>query len=80
MQQNDVFSPKLSSLVNSLVVSKTIEMHSLTKKMENNGKKVFSLCVGEPDYQPPECVAEAVFNATKNGNTKYYNYSNTNNE
>lgn len=28
--------------------------------MEKNGQKVYSLCVGEPDYQPPEEVISAI--------------------
>eukprot|EP01036_Dinobryon_divergens_P031574 gene31574-41001_t len=42
-----------------MALSKTIEIHSLTKKMERDGLQVFSLCVGEPDYQPPSEVVEA---------------------
>eukprot|EP00596_Hydrurales_sp_CCMP1899_P006921 CAMPEP_0119040546 /NCGR_PEP_ID=MMETSP1177-20130426/10515_1 /TAXON_ID=2985 /ORGANISM="Ochromonas sp, Strain CCMP1899" /LENGTH=390 /DNA_ID=CAMNT_0007005709 /DNA_START=126 /DNA_END=1299 /DNA_ORIENTATION=+ len=54
-----------------MAVSKTIEMHSLTKDMEKAGQKVFSLCVGEPDYQPPLEVLRATREAADNGLTKY---------
>jgi bifunctional pyridoxal-dependent enzyme with beta-cystathionase and maltose regulon repressor activities len=39
--------------------------------MEKAGQKVFSLCVGEPDYQPPEEVLKATREAADNGITKY---------
>ena len=42
-----------------MAVSKTIEIHAMTKEMGKNGQTVFSLCVGEPDYDPPEQVLEA---------------------
>lgn len=52
---------KLSPMVENMAVSKTIEIHALTKEMEKNGQTVFSLCVGEPDYEPPaEVVAATV--------------------
>ena len=50
---------KLSPLVNSIEISKTIQIHALTKKLELSGKKVLSLCVGEPDFQPPPEVIDA---------------------
>ena len=45
-----------------MAVSKTIEIHSLTKEMERAGQRVFSLCVGEPDYQPPDEVLQITVN------------------
>ena len=44
---------RLSDLVNNISVSKTIEIHGLTKEMEGKGETVYSLCVGEPGCQPP---------------------------
>lgn len=64
-------SMKLSPLIQSLEISKTIEIHALTKAMEKNNEKVFSLCVGEPDYEPPIGVIEAIAKAAKIGKTKY---------
>ena len=61
----------LSPLVENMAVSKTIEIHSLTKEMERAGKVVYSLCVGEPDYQPPDAVLQATALAAQNGLTKY---------
>ena len=62
---------KLSPMVENMAVSKTIEMMSMTKEMEGKGIKVYSLSVGEPDYQAPPEVIEATFMAAKNGITKY---------
>ena len=50
---------RLSPLVENMAVSKTIEIHSLTMEMKKNGRTVYSLCVGEPDYQPPPEVLKA---------------------
>lgn len=50
---------RLSPTVEGMALSKTIEIHALTKELEAAGQEVFSLCVGEPDYQPPPEVIEA---------------------
>ena len=50
------YKVKLSPLVQNMEVSKTIEIHAMTKEMEKNGVAVLSLCVGEPDYPPPSQV------------------------
>lgn len=43
----------LNPLLSSVAVSKTIEIHAMTKNMEARGETVVSLCVGEPDFPPP---------------------------
>lgn len=43
----------LSPILSHVAVSKTIEIHALTKAMEARGEEVVSLCVGEPDFPPP---------------------------
>lgn len=50
---------KLSPMVENMAISKTIQIHAMTKELEKAGKEVLSLCVGEPDYQPPKVVLEA---------------------
>lgn len=50
---------KLSSIVQNMALSKTIEIHALTKELETHGQTIYSLCVGEPDYQAPREVIEA---------------------
>lgn len=39
--------------------------------MERAGETVYSLCVGEPDYQPPQEVIAATAEAARLGITKY---------
>ena len=62
---------RISPMVDNMTTSKTIEIHSLTKDMESKGQQVFSLCVGEPDYQPPAEVLKATSAAAEQGMTKY---------
>ena len=64
-------------MIQGVSVSKTIEIHALTKNMEKDGKEVFSLCVGEPDYQPPKEVIDAIQEAAIRGETKYTAVSGT---
>nr|AIT70213.1 aspartate aminotransferase [Sargassum integerrimum] len=61
----------LSPLVASISPSKTIEVHALTKEMEARGQRVVSLCVGEPDFEPPQAVISATATAAREGATKY---------
>lgn len=65
------FKVKLSPMVENMAVSKTIQIHALTKDMEKNNETVYSLCVGEPDYPPPAEVLQATGTAAALGNTKY---------
>lgn len=58
-------SINISPMVESMAVSKTIAMHVLTKEMEAQGQRVYSLCVGEPDYYPPSAVLEATVRLIK---------------
>jgi hypothetical protein len=48
----------ISPLVSQMSISKTIEIHTMTKELEKT-QKVYSLCVGEPDYEPPREVVDA---------------------
>ncbi len=51
--------PRISPLVDGIQLSKTIEINTLALDMEREGRKVHSLCIGEPDYAPPSEVIEA---------------------
>ena len=68
---SSINKPRLSPMVENMAISKTIEIHALTKEMERSGKTVYSLCVGEPDYQPPNEVIIATADAANKGLTKY---------
>lgn len=50
-------------MVNELSPSKIIEINGLIKVLEAKGEKIFSLCIGEPDYLPPEAVLEGTVSA-----------------
>ena len=39
--------------------------------MEAKGEVVTSLCVGEPDFPPPQAVLDAAIEAVQNGETRY---------
>ncbi|OWZ10332.1 Aspartate aminotransferase [Phytophthora megakarya] len=61
----------LSPVFDTTKVSRTIQVFAKTKQMEAEGKPVHSLCVGEPDFQPPKRVLEAGIRAIQEGKTKY---------
>lgn len=61
----------LSPLLDAVEVSKTIEIHAMTKAMEAKGEAVVSLCVGEPDFPPPQEVIDATIKAVQEGYTRY---------
>lgn len=61
----------LNPIVASVKPSKTVEIFSLVKEMEANGETVTSLCVGEPDFLPPQAVLDATVAAVQSGDTRY---------
>lgn len=63
--------PPLNPLLSQIKPSKTVEVFSLVKQMEAEGEIVTSLCVGEPDFAPPQCVLDAATEAMKGGQTRY---------
>ncbi|OWZ17125.1 Aspartate aminotransferase [Phytophthora megakarya] len=61
----------LSPVFDTTKVAKTLAVFAVTKRMEAEGKPVYSLCVGEPDFQPPKRVLDAGIRAIQEGKTKY---------
>ncbi|KAE9296807.1 hypothetical protein PF008_g23906 [Phytophthora fragariae] len=61
----------LNPMFQKVAVAKTVLIHGQTKQMEAEGKQVWSLCVGEPDYNPHERVLAAGARAMTEGNIKY---------
>ncbi len=51
--------------------SGTIAMAEKAREMERSGRKVYHLEVGEPDFDTPEHIKTAAFQAMKNGFTHY---------
>lgn len=41
------------------------QVHALTQEMKARGERVVSLCVGEPDFEPPTSVIEATATAAR---------------
>mmetsp|Transcript_62630 Transcript_62630/g.135992 ORF Transcript_62630/g.135992 Transcript_62630/m.135992 type:complete len:405 (+) Transcript_62630:79-1293(+) len=63
---------RVGQLVGTIEASKTAEIQAISKKLQEEGKTVNSaLCIGEPDYDPPSQVVEAVGEAAKAGHTRY---------
>lgn len=61
----------LNPMFRKVTAAKTMLIHGQTKQMEAEGKQVWSLCVGEPDYLPNERVLAAGAKAMLEGNIKY---------
>eukprot|EP00429_Kryptoperidinium_foliaceum_P007714 CAMPEP_0176009676 /NCGR_PEP_ID=MMETSP0120_2-20121206/4374_1 /TAXON_ID=160619 /ORGANISM="Kryptoperidinium foliaceum, Strain CCMP 1326" /LENGTH=431 /DNA_ID=CAMNT_0017342481 /DNA_START=54 /DNA_END=1346 /DNA_ORIENTATION=+ len=61
----------VNPIVASVKVSKTVEVFGLVKQMEAEGETVTSLCVGEPDFPPPQAVLDAAVKAVQGGDTRY---------
>lgn len=56
----------------SIAASKTAEIQALSTKLKQEGKKINSaLCIGEPDYDPPLQVLNAVAEAAEKKITRY---------
>jgi len=67
----------LSKLANVFLTKKNnkmitpFDMKVLTRKLENEGKEIVHLEIGEPDFDTPENIKEAGINAIKQGFTHY---------
>ncbi|KAJ1616497.1 pyridoxal phosphate-dependent transferase, partial [Pavlovales sp. CCMP2436] len=64
----------MSPLVASVVPSKSVAIFSQTSEMKSRGEQVrvnAALCVGQPDFPPPQAVIEATAEAAVKGLTTY---------
>ncbi|KAE8981468.1 hypothetical protein PR002_g23821 [Phytophthora rubi] len=61
----------LNPVFDNATIAKTIMIFGKTKQLEAEGKPVYSLCVGEPDFPPPKSVLEAGIKALQHGQTRY---------
>jgi aspartate/methionine/tyrosine aminotransferase len=61
----------VNPLVASVKMSKTVEVFGLVQSMKAAGERVTSLCVGEPDFPPPQAVLDAAVAAVRGGETRY---------
>lgn len=61
----------LNPLLGTVAAAKTVVIHGMTKQLEAEGKEVWSLCVGEPDFAPDQRVLKAGMDALEKGDVKY---------
>ncbi|MBK9152462.1 MAG: pyridoxal phosphate-dependent aminotransferase [Saprospiraceae bacterium] len=61
----------LSARVQAMEESATIRMAQKSRDLAAKGVHVISLSLGEPDFDTPEFIKQAAWEALKKGNTKY---------
>ncbi len=61
----------LSERVLGLAESETLKMARMARELKALGHDVISLSLGEPDFDTPEHIKEAAYQALKDGYTKY---------
>ena len=62
---------ELSKKVKSITPSQTIEITNTARQLRAAGVDVISLSAGEPDFNTPDEIIDAVYDASKKGRTKY---------
>ncbi|MDR2762975.1 MAG: pyridoxal phosphate-dependent aminotransferase [Planctomycetaceae bacterium] len=65
------FEIPVSKIVQGLEPSATLAMSAKAKEIKSNGKTVYDLSVGEPDFITPQHICAAGVEAMKAGFTKY---------
>jgi aspartate aminotransferase len=66
-----VQSTMLSERVLALAESETLKMARMARELRALGHDVISLSLGEPDFDTPDHIKEAAYQALKDGYTKY---------
>ncbi len=61
----------LSERVQNLAESETLKMARMARELRAQGHDVISLSLGEPDFDTPDHIKEAAYQALKDGYTKY---------
>ncbi|MGB4960530.1 MAG: pyridoxal phosphate-dependent aminotransferase [Saprospiraceae bacterium] len=61
----------LANKVKAMEESATIRMAQKARDLASKGVSVISLSLGEPDFDTPEFIKDAAYQALKKGNTKY---------
>lgn len=64
---------KLSNSANHLVGQKMFQILSKAQKLEQSGKNIIHLEIGDPDFDTPEHINNAAINSINNGDTHYTN-------
>jgi len=60
-----------STKIESIQPSATIELNSKAIELQNKGYEIVRLTAGEPDFDTPEPIINAAYQAMKEGKTKY---------
>lgn len=61
----------LSNRINGLPVSQTLEMAAKARVLKEQGKKIISLSLGEPDFNTPDFIKDAAIEAIKQNYNSY---------
>ena len=61
----------ISQRAQNIVASVTGELSAKVTELKAQGKDVIKLNIGEPDFRPPENIAEAAITAIEEGFSKY---------
>ena len=64
-------SIEISRIVQGLAPSATLAMSASAKELAIQGKTVYDLSLGEPDFNTPAHICNAAINAIQSGYTKY---------
>lgn len=62
---------RLSSRVSVLRESATLKINAIVNRLKQEGKPIYNLTAGEPDFPPPEAAKSAVIEAVKKNLSKY---------
>ena len=68
---------RLSSRVQTVRPSPTLNMAAMTRKLKEQGREVIILSMGEPDFDTEEFIKEAGISAIRRNETKYTDVSGT---
>lgn len=63
----------LSKNISSINPSPTLEMVSKIDQLKKEGHDVIAFNIGEPDFDTPKHISDAIIKAIENGQTKYVN-------
>lgn len=71
-QEKETTGTRLTKFVGRIQPSKTSETHALAIELQRQGQDIVTtLTVGEPDFDPPQPVLDAVVEAAHTGKTRY---------
>lgn len=62
---------EFSTKIESIQPSATIELNSKALELQNKGYEIVRLTAGEPDFDTPQPIINAAYQAMKEGKTKY---------